>query len=198
MKVVDVRAIGVSAPVSGPSVATLGIGRVRKKDFVLVKVTTDEGIVGFGESHHALAPTAVAELVNTSIRELVLGHDPFDTEGIAAHVYDRQVRSHGLGTGPLIAYSGVDLALWDIKGKALGLPVSRLLGGAPRSFPAYAGGLSLGFQPAPALADEVRRHREERGFRAVKLRAGQNGRDDARRIEHVRAEFGPDWPSWST
>ena len=181
VKIVDITATAVSDRVEGPYVR-FGFGAVRKHDFVLVKVTTDEGLVGYGESHHALAPTAVAELVSTSLRDLVLGQDPMVTEDLSARIWRAQLQSHGLGTGVVIAYSGIDMALWDIRGKALGLPVCRLLGATPKQFPAYVGGLALGFREPSELVEEVQSHLENGGFRGVKLRAGDN----------VNAELGSD------
>ena len=191
MKITDVTATAVSHVIEGEQVR-FGVGAVRKHDFVLVKVTTDEGIVGYGESHHALAPTAVAALVSSSLRELVIGQDPLATEDLIARVWRGQLQSHGLGTGVAIAYSGVDMALWDIRGKALGLPVARLLGATPKEFPAYAGGLALGFKEPAALVDEVHRYVEAGGFRGIKLRGGDNVVDDSARIRAVREAVGPD------
>lgn len=190
MKIVEVTATAVSHVVEGEQVR-FGVGAVRKHDFVLVKVSTDEGIVGYGEAHHALAPAAVAALVSSSLQELVLGQDPMATEDLIARVWRAQLQSHGLGTGVAIAYSGIDMALWDIRGKALGLPVCRLLGASPKDFPAYAGGLALGFQEPAALVDEVRSYVESAGFRGIKLRGGDNVTDDAARLRAVRAAMGP-------
>jgi len=68
----------------------------------------------------------------------------------------QQIVTHGLGAGSVIALSGIDIALWDLKGKIMGQPVYRLLGGAPKRIRLYAGGLSLGFKPPEALEAEVR------------------------------------------
>lgn len=87
-----------------------------------------------------------------------------------------------------MAMSGIDAALWDIRGKAVGWPLYRLLGGASRPLPAYAGGISLGFQEPAALVEEVARFLGE-GFRAVKLRVGDTPQRDVARVEAVRAAF---------
>ena len=191
MKISDITATAVSHPATD-GVVILGIGRVRKHDFVLVKVSTDEGLVGYGESHHALAPTAVAELINTSLRDLLLGQDPLATEDLLTRAWHHQLRSHGLGTGVTIAYSGVDMALWDLRGKAAGLPICLLLGASPKSFPAYAGGLSLGFQEPRQLVEEAERYIEDGGFGAIKIRAGDTVRADSARAVAVRDAFGDD------
>ena len=76
LRVTDVIAYPVSFPVPEKHRLTLGIGRVVKRDAVVVKVTTASGIVGWGESHHGRCPGAVAHLVNTSMRQIVLGRMP--------------------------------------------------------------------------------------------------------------------------
>ena len=90
-----------------------------------------------------------------------------------------------------MAMSGIGMALWDAKGKALNLPLCRLLGGAARPVPAYAGGVALGYQPPAQLIDEAAPHIEA-GYRAVKLRVGDTVRDDIARMAAVRDAFGHD------
>lgn len=190
MKIVDVRAFPTSFPLpaGGPR---LGIGQAVKRDAVMVKVTTEDGIVGWGESHHGRAHTAIAKLIETTLRQLILGMDAFDTTGINARIYKYQLASHGLGAGCAMAMSGIDMALWDAKGKALNLPLYKLLGGSARAVPAYAGGVALGYQPPAQLIDEASPHMEA-GYRAVKLRVGDTVRDDIARMEAVRDAFGHD------
>jgi L-alanine-DL-glutamate epimerase-like enolase superfamily enzyme len=88
----------------------------------------------------------------------------------------------------VIALSGIDIALWDLKGKLLGQPVYRLLGGGKRRIRAYAGGLSLGFQPVDTLEREVRALVDQ-GYTAIKLRVGDHPRRDAERVGHIRRSF---------
>jgi D-galactarolactone cycloisomerase len=170
---------------------TFGLGRNVKRDLVLVKITCEDGTSGYGEAHHALGPTAIAEIVRFSIAPLLTGADPFNTEGIWDLVYRHQIQTHGAGTAAVIALSGVDIALWDLRGKLLNQPVYRLLGGTRRRIRAYAGGLSLGYQPLDALEKEVRQI-VEKGYSAIKLRVGQGVKEDARRVSHIRRTFGGD------
>ena len=162
LKIVEVTAYPTSFPVPEANRLTLGIGRVVKRDAVVVKVTTDGGLVGWGESHHARCPGAVAHLVNTSLRQIVIGRDAADVVGVWQAIYARQLASHGMFSGCAMAMSGIDQALWDIRGKAVGWPLYRLLGGSSKPVPAYAGGVSLGYQAPQSLVEEARPYVETR------------------------------------
>ncbi len=186
-RILDVQAFPTSYPVTNG--VTLGVGRTVKRDAVIVKVTTTAGLVGYGESHHGRAPGTVAHLVNTTLRQLVLGADAEDVTGVWARIFKFQLASHGMGAGCALAMSGLDQALWDIRGKALGLPLYRLLGAASRPLPAYAGGVSLGYQEPASLVDEAR-PLVEAGYKALKLRIGDTPARDVARISAVRKAFG--------
>jgi len=170
---------------------TLGIGRAVKRDAVLIKVETDEGITGWGEAHHGRCPGAIAKLMETTLSELVVGMDPLDVTAVWQRVYRMQLASHGMGTAAALALSGLDIALWDIRGKAAGWPLYRLLGGAARAVPAYAGGISLGWQPPESLAEEAQSYVAQ-GYRALKLRVGDTPQRDIARARAVRAAVGPE------
>jgi len=189
MRIADVKAQPTSFPVPPGQSVTLGIGRAVKRDAVVVKVTTDDGLVGYGEAHHGRAPGAVAHLVNTTLRQLVLGLDATDVVGVWARIYKMQLGSHGLGAATAIGMSGIDMALWDIRGKAVGWPLYRLLGGSSRPIPAYAGGVSLGYQEPAALVEEAG-PLVAAGYRALKLRIGDSPARDLARVGAVRKAFG--------
>lgn len=189
LRITEIRAFPTSFPVDPKDSVTLGIGRAVKRDAVIVKVETEGGVTGWGEAHHGRCPGAVAHLVNTTLRQLVLGQDANDTTGVWKKVYDKQLASHGMGAGACLALSGIDMALWDIRGKALKIPLYKLLGGRARPIPAYAGGVSLGYQEPKALVEEARPH-VQAGYKAVKLRIGDTVARDVERIAAVRAAFG--------
>jgi D-galactarolactone cycloisomerase len=188
MYIADVTAFPTSFPVSERAGERLGIGKVVKRDAVVVRVRTTDGLVGWGESHHARSPGTVGHLVNSTLKDLVVGLDAADTVGVWTTIYTAQLASHGLGAAAAIAMSGIDMALWDIRGKAVGWPVYRLLGGASRPVEAYAGGVALGWSEPGFLVDEVW-PLVERGYRAVKLRIGDDPVDDLARISAVRSAF---------
>lgn len=191
MKITSLRAVPVSYRVPEGQNVTLGIGRAVKRDAVLVKIETDEGITGWGEAHHGRCPGAIARLLDTTISELVVGMDALDVTGVWARVYRMQLASHGMGAAAAMALSGVDIALWDIRGKAVGWPLYRLLGGATKPIKAYAGGISLGWQDPKALAEEALSYVKV-GYRALKLRVGDSPKRDIARVEAVRAAVGDD------
>ena len=187
----DVKAYPSSFPLAPDSTVTLGIGRTVKRDAVIVKVVTEDGLIGFGESHHGRCPGAVAHLVNTTLRQLVVEMDAFDVVGVWNRIYRMQLASHGMGSAAVLAMSGIDMALWDIRAKAVDWPLYRLFGGSSRPIPAYAGGVSLGYQEPGSLVEEVGAL-VEAGYRAVKLRVGDSRDRDLERVAAVRKTFGDD------
>jgi L-alanine-DL-glutamate epimerase-like enolase superfamily enzyme len=191
LKIVDIKAYPTSFPVPKKAQVTLGIGTAIKRDAVVVKVTTAGGLVGWGESHHGRAHTAVAKLIETTLKRLVVGMDAADVVGVWARIYKMQLGSHGMGAGCCLAMSGIDCALWDIRGQAAGMPIYKLIGGAYRGIPAYAGGVSLGYQPPEELIAELKPHLKA-GYKAVKLRVGDTPKKDIMRIRAVRKAIGDD------
>ncbi len=185
LKIVEIKAYPTSFPVLPENRVSLGIGTAVKRDAVVVKVTTAGGLVGWGESHHGRAHTAVAKLIETTLRQLVVGMDAADVVGVSHKIYRMQLASHGMGAGTCLAMSGIDMALWDIRGKAAGMPLYKLLGGSRRGIPAYAGGVSLGYQPPAQLIEELKKSLDA-GYKAVKLRVGDSPKRDLERIRAVR------------
>ena len=155
MRITSIKAVPISYRVPEGQNVRLGIGRAVKRDAVLVKVTTDEGLTGWGEAHHGRCPGAIAKLIDTTISELVVGMDAMNVVGVWQRVYQMQLASHGMGYAAAMALSGLDLALWDIRAKSAGWPLYKLLGGASKPIKAYAGGISLGYQPPQSLAQEA-------------------------------------------
>ena len=191
LKVRDVTAYATSFPVPPEDRVTLGVGRAIKRDAVVVKVTTECGLTGYGESHHGRAHSTIAHFINNSLRPFVVGRDAADVTGIWKTIYARQLSSMGLGAACAMAMSGIDMALWDIRAKAVGWPLYRLLGGSAHAIPAYAGGVALGWQEPSELVEEAMRQREA-GFRALKLRLGDTAANDIARVQAVRKALGQD------
>ena len=165
MKIVEVQAIPLALPLreSAPGVSPWAAGTGKQ---ILVRVATDEGIVGWGESFAYGAPLAVCNVVEEALAPIVLGADPTRIE----HLVDRMHRAlmiwgrRGLA---MMAVSGVELALWDIAGKARGVPVYELLGGLcqPR-LRAYA---SLLRYDKPSEVGRASAAMAQQGYTAIKL-----------------------------
>ena len=135
-------------------------------DILLVRVDTDAGLTGWGEAFgHRIFP-ATRAAIDTVLGPMCIGRDPTQI----ASIHDEFQRMlHGVGrNGPtMYALSGIDIALWDIAGKAAGLPLYRLLGGGTRvDLPAYASLLRYGDAKAVAFYTE---QALERGYRDIKL-----------------------------
>jgi len=167
------------------------------QDMLLVKVTTDEGIVGYGEVDSsplvakAIIDAPVSHTICRGLRHLVLGQDPFAHEMLWHRMYNGAIY-HGRRGAVLQAMSGIDLALWDIMGKALGVPVYRLLGGSFRKeVRAYAS--ALWGDNLRHTGDKVRRYRDQ-GFTAVKMGwepLGQDADYDVQLVRAMREAAGP-------
>lgn len=189
MKIRNINVHPISHRLPNDSGATTGVGRMVKRDAVLVEVETDEGITGWGEAHHGRSPGAIAKLIDTTLKPMVIGMDALDTTAAWLRLYKGHFATHGFGAGTAIAISGIDLALWDVRGKACGWPIYKLLGGGHRKHRGYAGGITLGFQPADTLVEEARGF-VAKGYSALKLRLGDTPKRDIERVEAVRAALG--------
>jgi D-galactarolactone cycloisomerase len=189
LTIASIEALPCSVPLKQS--VTQGLGSVSKRDTVIVKVTTDGGLTGYGESYNGRAPLAVAATINTTLRDLLTGMDAAAVTGVGARFESRVLANHGTCAACVCAMSGIDMALWDVKGKALGLPLYRLLGGAARPVPAYAGGFALGYA-APAAVTEEALAQVALGYRAVKLRLGDSLSNDSERARAMRAALPSD------
>jgi L-rhamnonate dehydratase len=160
------------------------------QDALIIRVTTDEGVVGLGEVDSN--PTVVKAIIEAppshktacGLRSLLIGQDPADIAALWRRMY-RGSLYYGRRGAAVHAISGIDIALWDIAGQVQGKPIHALLGGKRRDrVPAYASTLM------PAGPEEVRRIVEAQlaaGFRAVKLGWGPLGEDAEHDIALVRA-----------
>jgi D-galactarolactone cycloisomerase len=158
----------------------------------VVEVETDAGVTGWGECY---GPAAVNKaLIETQYAPRVVGRDPFDVEVVWEDLYNR-IKDYGAQGFSITALSGIDIALWDVMGRATGLPVHKLIGGAHRKeILAYATGLY--FIDMDRLVEEAVEEAleyKEQGFRAIKMKIGLGDpKLDVRRVRAVREAIGPD------
>jgi len=153
--------------------------------WLIVEVFTDEGHVGIGNA--ALAPQVTKQVIDTYLAPLVVGQNPWNVEFLWQHMYRKTMAFGRKGIG-MVAISAIDIALWDLLGKAAKQPCYRLLGGRTKArIPVYASRLYS--TPVDQLAAEARRYKAE-GYKAMKLRFGWGPVDGAegmiRNVELVR------------
>jgi D-galactarolactone cycloisomerase len=187
MKITSVRALPVATPLDEP--LRWGAMSVGVKGGVLVIVTTDEGIVGYGEAGFSAEyfPT-VGPIVNDQLGPMLVGRDPLDVGALWQEMFDS---THMWGRRGIETYavSGVDIALWDILGKVAGQPVYRLLGANKSAARAYF---------APSLKEKsliVAEAAEAKnlGFTAIKLRIGKDVGEARELVGSVRDAVGPEF-----
>lgn len=200
MKITDVKAVSlvvplqekINAPISIPYADKLAGTVFEGYRTTLVFVETDEGITGVGECMVRLAPTATRAIVE-NLKPILIGMDPFDYEVIWELMYGAMMnRGHNKGFF-IEAISGIDVAIWDIMGKALGKPVYSLLGGKMND-PIRCYASSLRFRGMETTLAEARKHKAD-GFTAMKIKIGQDPRHPEKDVEVVRAireEVGPE------
>ena len=184
MKITDVKVYAMRSPNNDPIYYSMGY--VTHRSAVIVEIYTDEGIVGYGEClcHGQQLPQPTASMIYNYYRPEILGKDPFDTEVIWETLYNK-TRPFGQGGIAVHALSGVDIALWDIKGKALEKPIYKLLGGAYRdSMEPYV--TAFHRRDGNVYPDCIHSEADvllKEGFRALKMKAGFGVDLDA---EHIR------------
>jgi L-alanine-DL-glutamate epimerase-like enolase superfamily enzyme len=167
MKIASVEAVPLSIPCRyGAEGWTLGSGGWNALEFCLVRVQTDAGLVGWGEAFSYSCRRAVAAAVRDMIAPIAVGRDATDISGLHT---DIQKRLHIFGRFGITAFalSGLDIALWDIAGKAARTPLWKLLGGSqPGRVACYA---SLLRYAEPALVAQYCERALGEGFCALKL-----------------------------
>lgn len=159
------------------------------QDTILIRIITDTGLEGIGEAD--ASPEVVKAIIDApfshniacGLRELLIGEDPLQTERIWAKLY-RATMYYGRRAVGIVAMAGVDMALWDLKGKALGVPIHTLLGGKRHDkIRAYA---SILFGRDGNETRDIARRWREFGYTAVKFGWEPMGQSEALDIELVR------------
>ncbi|MCG6928955.1 MAG: mandelate racemase/muconate lactonizing enzyme family protein [Desulfofustis sp.] len=172
MNIADVRTIPVEVRLPEPvydanyTMAT--------KPALLVEVETDRGLVGLGEAAHFGGPMAsTAQVIEHELRDYLIGQDAGNIEYLWEKMH-RRAYKHARGGIVIAAISGIDIALWDLRGQQAGMPLWKLLGGYRSRVPAYAtGGFYAEGKGIKELVEEMQRY-VEHGFKAVKMKVGRN------------------------
>ena len=183
MKITDIKIEKVHIPLLGPIKITFAT--LTYAENVLIKVSTDEGLVGYGEA--APIPFVTGETVDSAIAAIraltpgLIGMDPLDIEKIHA-VMDKAFYGNGS------AKCAIDLAMYDLAGKKAGLPVYKLLGGYSNE---VQNDITVSISSPEEMAETAKNYVEEKGFHILKVKAGICVEDDIRAMKLIREAVGP-------
>lgn len=206
MEITDIHAILLSCPMpkggDPPWQTCSDYGTVVQRNAVIVEVETDEGIIGYGEAlGHALTMKAILE---DQLRPRLVGKDPLQVERLWESLYQGSRLKIGRRTGRTLytpggrsgaymsAVSGIDIALWDIRGKAMNQPVANLLGGGNVRDHIRVYASAGGWELSPPVLAKVAQRYVEQGFTAIKMRWGMGAKADEARMKAVRESVGYD------
>lgn len=207
MKITNVEAFWLQCPIPKEKQHFSDYGLLTDFDMTLVVITTDTGLQGFGEAKAAVGSSGVCasivRCIEKEIKPILLGQDPANITKIWEQIYNGTRDHYALSRGrkfPILgrrgltisALSGIDTALWDLKGKVLGVPIATLLGGACRDkMEAYASG---GWAKADAIGEQLLSY-TAKGFKGVKMRVGimdQTVNESIKRVKAARTALGDD------
>jgi muconate cycloisomerase len=189
VKITDIKTTPLLVPYSKPFYWAQGV--MEGACVVLVEVHTDAGFVGYGESIGTPSAEAIQGFLTLAAR-LCVGRDPFSNARLMSEAYHALFQALGTCSSPRFAgqvLSGLEMALWDVMGKATGRPAHDLLGGAMQDEICYFG-FAQGESPAELAADARRIARE--GFEVIYFKVGRGDAQDLAAVAAVRAAIGPD------
>jgi len=165
------------------------------REFVTLQIETDSGFEGVGLTFFGAALTATLKHAVEQLGALTIGEDPLRVEAIGRKLREAAAGSAGPGGIFTLAFSAIDMALWDIKGKALGVPLATLLGGLRERVPTYASGALMRTYPLDHVT-KAARTLVEKGFRQMKMQLALPGETshaiEVERARRIREAIGPD------
>lgn len=206
MKITNVEAFWLRCPIPKEKQHFSDYGLLTNFDMTLVVITTEDGLQGFGEAKAAVGSSGVCasivSCIENELKPILMGKDAKNINRLWEEMYNGTRDHYALSRGrrfPILgrrgltvsAMSGIDTALWDLKGKALGVPVMDLLGGSCRDqMPAYASG---GWADVDNIGAQLNGY-VAKGFNAVKMRVGimdQTVQNSINRVKAAREALGP-------
>ena len=208
MRIKKVQAWWVSIPIREAQQHVSDFGQLKTFDSAIVRIESDDGLVGWGEGKNAAGSagtySALVHILNHEIAPKLIGRDPRNINAIWDMLYNGVRHQTAANSGhampelsrrglSIAAISAIDIALWDIFGKHLQLPVWQLLGGRKAErLPAYASG---GWANVEGIGDQLKSYINSGGFKSVKMRVGiMDGAPhvSAARVKAARKALGPD------
>jgi L-alanine-DL-glutamate epimerase-like enolase superfamily enzyme len=187
MRIADIEVINLHFSYPNRKGFRYAGGLVTGRVTSLIRITTDSGLEGLGAAYSY--PDLVRIIIEKHIKPHLLGSDPLEIEALWEKMY-QLTRWYGRKGVAISALGGLDIAFWDLRGKASGQPLYKLLGGERNALPAYASGL-FWQDDVSLLEKEAARHRN-RGFRRVKMRLGRSEAYDMAAVEAARRGIASD------
>jgi D-arabinonate dehydratase len=190
MKISKVEALAISIPLR--AAVSDAVRRITHRDHLIVRITTEDGLSGEGFTLGYDGSKAMVSMVDTIFRPMLEGANAFDAEHLWAEMYRQSIQAGRRGAA-LRTISAIDIALWDLRGKAARMPVMHLLGVHSTRLRCYAtGGYYRDGQTIDELVREYMGYAEQ-GFTAAKLKVGKlPAREDAARLGAIRKALGDD------
>lgn len=200
MKITSIKAFWLKVSIPEDKASVSDFGKNVSFNTTLVRVDTDEGLVGYGEAKASVGSlgdqSTLLTVIEKELAPLLIGQDPRNISRLWEIMYNGSRAHYALNKGrvfPILSrrgitisgLSGIDMALWDILGQSLNCPVHQLLGGKCRdNLPAYASG---GWANEEKIGEELLGYIEKGGFKAVKMRVGVMDVDVNTSVRRVRA-----------
>src|SRR5947208_7434810 len=188
MKISKIDALAISIPLK--AAVSDAVRRITHRDHLIVRIHTEDGLCGEGFTLGYDSSKAMVSMVDSIFRPMLLGANALESEHLWAEMYRQSIQAGRRGAA-LRAISAIDIALWDLRGKAARLPVMHLLGVHSTRLRCYAtGGYYRDGQTLDALVREYAGYTEQ-GFTAAKLKVGKlSAREDAARLGAIRKALG--------
>ncbi len=185
MKITEVTAFPAPLPLRKPF--AIALGTMTHSPNVVVRIRTDEGITGYGEAStwhvvYGYDQHSLVHAIETYLGPAVIGMDPFDLSTILSRMDLALAKNH-------MAKAGIETACQDLRGKALGVPLSRLFGGSGAGAVEVIAAIDI---VPPGEAEAMARILIDKGFGCIKIKVGLNAREDIERVRIVRETVGPD------
>jgi D-arabinonate dehydratase len=190
VKITQVEAFAISIPLR--AAVSDAVRRITHRDSLIVRITTESGLVGVGFTLGYDGSLAMVSMVDCIYRPMLVGANALHSEALWSEMYRQSIQAGRRGAA-LRAMSAIDIALWDLRGKAAKMPVMHLLGVHSTNLRCYAtGGYYREGQTIAELVAEIEGYVTQ-GFSAVKLKVGKfSAAADAARVGAVRKALGDD------
>jgi D-galactarolactone cycloisomerase len=193
VKITKVQAHPLTTPIPEGKRVESGAGLKFNRQMVLVEIATDEGITGVGSPSGPYDLAVLKRIIEDVIGPHLIGQDPSNIPHLWHRIFHGEVsRNLGHRSVGIAAMSGIDIALWDLKGRAMNQPLFQILGGSYHTdgVRAYASSIYWDLTPDQA-ADELEAW-VEKGFTAAKLKVGRQPKKDAANLRAMRKAIGED------